>query len=102
MVSIEFMGELRESLADLEHIRWSRWMDYLFTQGVKNADGSFTINTGSVRHWERQARTPYTDLSEREKDSDRKVADISIRIFAEFNFKDSASHLLPFVLKGGA
>ena len=61
-----------EALADLEHGRWSRWMKYLFTKGKKHEDGSFTIDAASVAHWERQMNTPYSELTEREKESDRK------------------------------
>lgn len=71
---------LREVLADLEHDRWSRWMNYLFTKGTLNPDGSFTINADSVLHWKRQAKTGYSDLSEKEKDSDRKEANNTLAL----------------------
>jgi murein DD-endopeptidase len=60
-----------EPLATLEHLRWAGWMEYLFTRGKQEADGSFTIDAGSVARWRRQVATPYADLSEREKESDR-------------------------------
>lgn len=67
--------ELREALADMEHERWSGWMRYLFDLCEIHADGSVTIPANSANHWRRQIATPYADLSEREKDSDRKEVD---------------------------
>lgn len=63
--------ELIEALADKEHDSWARWMDYLFTKSVANADGSTTIPADLTERWERQCATRYADLSESEKQSDR-------------------------------
>ena len=65
-------AELIERLADAEHASWSRWMAYLFTRCAFNADGSVTISERDYVHWQTQVITPYADLSEREKESDRK------------------------------
>jgi hypothetical protein len=62
---------LIEQLAAVEHARWAGWMDYLFSQCDHHVDGSATIPPELVERWQRQVRTPYTDLSEREKESDR-------------------------------
>ena len=62
---------LIEQLADKEHYSWSRWMRYLFTKCEKTSDGSLTIPGHLVAHWLRQAGTPYAELSEKEKQSDR-------------------------------
>lgn len=97
MTDIENEG-LREALADQEHERWSRWMKYLFgkCRRGKRDLGSLVIPGDSVRHWQRQIDTPYADLSEREKDSGRKEADLTIatmqahqqtRIAAEVDFE---------------
>lgn len=64
-------NELLEQLADLEHERWSGWMRYMFSKGTKNPDGTWTMPAWAVGRWERQASTPYADLSEQEKESDR-------------------------------
>ncbi len=66
---------LREKLADLEHSRWSHWMDYQFSKGAFNEDGSWTMPPDLVKRWKGQAETPYNKLSDAEKDSDRKEAD---------------------------
>lgn len=62
---------LLEQLADKEHDSWARWMRSLFSKCQPNADGSMTIPTNLVVRWHRQMRTPYADLSEQEKESDR-------------------------------
>jgi|SRR5579885_240478 len=68
---------LIEALADKEHASWARWMDYLFSKclEVPTPDGRNTemvIPMGLVERWKRQVVTPYADLSEQEKESDRK------------------------------
>jgi hypothetical protein len=62
---------LIERLAAAEHARWAGWMNYLFGLCEMHADGSATIPSGLVERWQRQVRTPYAELSEREKQSDR-------------------------------
>lgn len=66
--------DLLERLADREHERWSRWMRYLFSCGASKADGSFRLNESTVERWKRQMNTPYSQLTEAEKESDRKEA----------------------------
>jgi hypothetical protein len=63
--------DLIEELASVEHERWSHWQRYLHAQCLPGADGSLTIPAHLVRHWTMQINTPYTQLSEKEKDSDR-------------------------------
>jgi len=69
------MNELYEKLAAIEHERWSDWMRYQFTLCKENKDGSLTIPLKLVERWKAQIDTNYTDLSEREKDSDREQVD---------------------------
>ena len=66
---------LREKIAQLAHEQWSGWMDYLFSKGVFNPDGTWTMPVEFVERWQRQARTPYAELSSPEQDSNRKEAD---------------------------
>ncbi|AHL31465.1 hypothetical protein CD58_00465 [Pseudomonas brassicacearum] len=63
--------ELLEPLAAIEHERWSHWQKYLHSQCSKNRDGSLTIPCELVERWEQQLKTPYHNLSQKEKDSDR-------------------------------
>ncbi len=73
--------ELIELLADKEHAGWSRWMAYLFVRSKHQEDGSVLIPAELVEHWKRQVNTPYAELSEREKQSDR----------------DEVAHILPII-----
>lgn len=61
-----------ELLAENEHATWSSWMLYLFEKSNKNEDGTVTIPKWAVDGWTRQANTPYSELSEDEKESDRR------------------------------
>ena len=67
-------NEIIEKLAECEHDRWSRWQKHLFSKCIINEDGSMTIPKEFVERWTRQINTSYIDLSELEKDSDRKEA----------------------------
>ena len=63
--------ELLEVLAANEHERWSHWQRYLHEQCVPAGDGSLMIPADLVRRWTAQMNTPYAELSEKEKESDR-------------------------------
>ena len=65
----------REILAELAHAQWSGWMEYLFSKGVVNEDGTWTMPLWAVERWQRQMKTSYNELSFDEKESDRKEAD---------------------------
>lgn len=73
--------ELIEVLADAEHASWARWMAYLFSKSLNCQDGSVVIPGDLVRRWQMQVETPYADLSDREKQSDR----------------EEVEHILPFI-----
>jgi hypothetical protein len=72
--------ELLEALADSEHARWSRWMEYLFSKCRIEPNEARTIPPELVARWRRQCETPYAKLSEAEKESDRKEARRTIEI----------------------
>ena len=63
------LEELREDLASLEHEQWAHWTEYM----LKNYGALFGDHNRA--RWEKQIRTPYSKLSEKEKDSDREWAD---------------------------
>lgn len=67
------MGKLIEKLADSEHERWSRWMRWMFANQTDE----------NIARWKRQMETPYSELTEKEKDSDRKEAIRTMKIFKE-------------------
>lgn len=67
--------ELIEKLATIEHERWADWQRY-----VHNTYQKFSFGQGEYRlfiandlydRWNRQINTPYSELSEQEKQSDR-------------------------------
>lgn len=62
---------LMEELAAIEHDRWAHWQSYLHGKGVRQEDGSLLIPATLIERWEKQIRTPFSALSEREKESDR-------------------------------
>ena len=70
------LDELVEILAEKEHDRWAHWQKYMHERVY---DSSQSINphlkvipTEDYNRWERQLNTPYSELSEKEKESDRK------------------------------
>jgi hypothetical protein len=71
--------DTREALAAYAHEAWSGWMRYLFSKCTRYNyydDHSGAIIPGwAVERWQRQMDTPYADLPEEEKVSDRAEAD---------------------------
>jgi hypothetical protein len=65
------LAHLLEQLAALEHQRWAHWQKYVHDHGQRQPDGSIVLPASLVERWERQINTPYNDLAENEKDSDR-------------------------------
>jgi len=72
--------ELVEKLAEIEHQRWASWQKYMMTESFEimsnriSSEGEFVllkIPTKYWNNWERQIKTPYSELSEKEKDGDR-------------------------------
>jgi hypothetical protein len=72
--------EQREQFAALAHEQWSGWMEYLLSMCIPNTDGSLTIPPALVERWVRQMNTPYAELPEAEKESDRIEADKMIAV----------------------
>lgn len=65
------MERMVDELANVEHERWAHWQRYLHSKCVSDDDGSLTIPAELVERWELQMNTPYSELSEAEKESDR-------------------------------
>ena len=70
-------NKLFEKLAEIEHQRWADWQKYMHSkcekEGLPNSDGNYNriIPANLFLNWEKQIKTLYNDLSEKEKDSDR-------------------------------
>lgn len=63
-----------EHCAEIAHSQWTGWMEYLFSKCTLNDDGTASIPKWAVERWTRQINTPYSELSEQEKNSDREEA----------------------------
>lgn len=77
------LNEIAEHLASIEHERWSHWQLHMHKQGQKLSDGSLIIPPELANRWEKQASTPYADLSEGEKDSDREQVARYLQVIAQ-------------------
>jgi hypothetical protein len=73
-VSEGWEKEFVEKGADLEHTRWAKWQAYLHSKCVEHENGKgewVCFPAELYKRWERQINTPYAELSEAEKESDR-------------------------------
>lgn len=59
-----------EQLAALEHEQWAHWTQYMLNN----------LTSENIERWKRQIETPYSELSEKEKESDRKWARLVIEL----------------------
>lgn len=70
--------KLREQLAAIEHERWADWQKYLHSR-TRYIDldeySGMLIDDSDWAHWERQIKTPYAELSDKEKASDMEQVD---------------------------
>jgi hypothetical protein len=70
-MSTQFTNDLLEHLAAIEHERWSHWQRYMHEKAYRNDDGSLTIPADLVSRWDRLMSTPYSQLTDAERESDR-------------------------------
>lgn len=62
---------LLDQLAAAEHERWAHWQQYVHQQCQVGPDGSLTIPAELADRWAKQISTPFAQLTDAEKDSDR-------------------------------
>ena len=74
---------MKEEIASIQHDIWSGWMKYLFSKATLLENGSVNIRPEHVKRWERQMITPYSELPEKEKNSDRNQADKVLKIILD-------------------
>ena len=86
------MNNKREILAELAHEQWTGWMEYLFSKGTHNEDGTWTMPAWAVERWKRQTATPFNELSFEEKESDRKEADKFLAVLYAENKQDGFAY----------
>lgn len=89
--------EMREALAALMHEMRSGWMQYSFWD-----DDRVVIPAWAVEQWMRQMDTPYAELSEGEKDSDRREADKVLALLNEYFAEAGRIYEKPRTLKSPA
>ena len=65
------MSGLVEKLAELEHDQWAHWTEFMLDN----------LTLENIARWQRQIRTPYSELSEEEKESDRAWAKKAVKVF---------------------
>jgi len=62
---------LLEQLAAIEHERWAHWQRFMHGKGERKPDGSLVLPADLVAQWERLIETPYAQLTDKERESDR-------------------------------
>ena len=62
---------LLEQLAAIEHERWAHWQRFMHGKGERTPDGSLVLPADLVAKWERLIETPYAQLTDNERESDR-------------------------------
>jgi len=67
-------NELLEQIAAREHEQWIHWTKWMLDN----------LTPENVRRWKRQIKTPYSELSEKEKESDRTEAKKVLAIISTF------------------
>ena len=82
--------ELREKLAEIEHQRWADWQAYLHSKlhiRITSNSCDYIMQESDYKHWERQIITPYSELTEKEKDSDREQVDRYFPLLKDFVYQ---------------
>lgn len=70
MTNNNWEEEFIEKGADLEYDRWSNWQKYLHSK-LDFSTGKYVLPEDDFERWNRQIHTPYSELSDREKEYDR-------------------------------
>lgn len=93
--------ELRENIADIQHEIWSHWMKYQFSQCQPDTTGLYRgcliIPAEKVERWTKQMNTPYSELTEQEKESDRHQADKVLQVVTSID-RPALERLLQLVV----
>jgi hypothetical protein len=90
---------LIEMLADTEHNRWSKWQRWLHECGQPYPEG-LLLPKVNVDRWQRQIKTNYHNLSDKEKDSDRREALQTLKTIVDFGFDINIKDLQRFIRMG--
>ena len=63
--------ETLEQLATIEHQRWANWQKYVHSKLVPYTYGNKVMECSDFEHWQKEIDTPYDELTEAQKQSDR-------------------------------
>lgn len=99
----DIIREFIEKGADLEHDRWSRWQKYIMLvcfREIETSGKNMVLEMPKKQwdNWHRQIMTLYADLSEREKESDRKETRNYLPLLEEA-LKDQREDILNEIVK---
>ncbi len=70
ITSEKYNKNILEELAELEHKQWAHWTKYMLNN----------LTDEDIKRWKRQIKTPYSDLTKKEKDGDREWAEKVLKI----------------------
>ena len=73
--------KFREEIAAHCHEQWVGWMGRIFGYSGIDRQGNCVVPRELYKRWRSLMKTSYDDLSEEEKDSDRKEADEFTSLF---------------------
>jgi len=92
---VNIKKETMEAVSDVQHEIWAHWMNYQSSCGSLDDSGNFVIPKEKYERWTRQMNTPYSELTEKEKASDRdqamKVFDVLVNRKRNLEFKPLVS-----------
>ena len=71
-----------ELMASKVHDIWCNWISYVLSCGIDHG-GAVIIPKMLVERWTRQLNTPYEELPEKEKYSDKVIAEEILRLAKE-------------------
>ena len=80
--------ELLEELASLEHQQWSMLMAYIKSVSIEEKDIVEQLQS-KWKEWRQLANTPYANLTEKQKESDRIFARDTLKILKEKVFDET-------------
>ena len=99
-------NELREKLAAYSHEAWAGWMRYMFENGGSEYQlfdtglKAWVMLPQKNERWQRQMNTPYSELPEPEKASDRAEADKMLAILRD-SIKSFEDEILDVIAEFG-
>jgi MoxR-like ATPase len=85
MAKAKTQNSLLEAMAELEHKQWAHWTKYMIT--ALKEEGVDLSSSPLIKRWMRQIETPYSELSETEKESDREWARKALQLLRKLEGK---------------